>query len=131
MTKYVFVTGGVVSSLGKGIAAASLDAILCHKLGILARAADLSSWKQLVHAQGNPKHEVDIAFVGKYVDLQDSYKSLNEALRHAGIHSGAKVNIHYVDSEELEKTGTAPLEKMDAILVPGGFGKRGTEGKIA
>src|SRR5918999_204152 len=72
-----------------------------------------------------------IAFVGKYVDLQDSYKSLNEALRHAGIHSGAKVNIHYLDSEEIEKTGTARLEKMDAILVPGGFGKRGTEGKIA
>jgi CTP synthase len=115
-----------------------LDEIVCHKLGILARAADLSSWKGLVHAQENPQHEVDIAFVGKYVDLQDSYKSLNEALRHAGIHSRAKVNIHYVDSEELEKglnaqgqAGLAPLEKMDAILVPGGFGKRGTEGKIA
>ena len=108
-----------------------LDEIVCHKLGILARAADLSSWKKLVHAQENPQHEVDIAFVGKYVDLQDSYKSLNEALRHAGIHSGAKVNIHYLDSEEIEKSGSAPLEKMDAILVPGGFGKRGTEGKIA
>ncbi|HEV8106117.1 MAG TPA: CTP synthase [Burkholderiales bacterium] len=108
-----------------------LDEIVCHKLAILARAADLSSWKKLVHAQENPQHELDIAFVGKYVDLQDSYKSLNEALRHAGIHTGAKVNVHYVDSEALEKDDPSALEKMDAILVPGGFGKRGTEGKIA
>ena len=108
-----------------------LDEIVCHKLAILARAADLSSWRKLVQVQENPQHEVDIAFVGKYVDLQDSYKSLNEALRHAGIHTGAKINIRYLDSEELEKTGTAPLENMDAVLVPGGFGKRGTEGKIA
>jgi CTP synthase len=108
-----------------------LDEIVCHKLAILARAADLSSWKNLVQAQAHPQHELDIAFVGKYVDLQDSYKSLNEALRHAGIHTGAKVNIHYLDSEELEKSGIGGLEKMDAILVPGGFGKRGTEGKIA
>jgi CTP synthase len=108
-----------------------LDEIVCHKLAILARAADLSSWKKLVQAQENPQHELDIAFVGKYVDLQDSYKSLNEALRHAGIHTGARINIHYLDSEELEKSGAAPLGNMDAILVPGGFGKRGTEGKIA
>src|SRR5256884_9774004 len=108
-----------------------LDEIVCHKLNILARAADLSSWVKLVHAQEHPEHEVDIAFVGKYVDLQDSYKSLNEALRHAGIHTSSKVNIHYVDSEELEKNaGLGGLEKMDAILVPGGFGKRGTEGKM-
>src|SRR3954469_9527756 len=108
-----------------------LDEIVCHKLAILARAADLSSWTRLVHDQEHPEREVDIAFVGKYVDLQDSYKSLNEALRHAGIHTSSKVNIHYFDSEEVEKTGVAGLEKMDAILVPGGFGKRGTEGKIA
>jgi CTP synthase len=108
-----------------------LDEIVCHKLSILARAADLSSWRKLVQAQENPQHQVDIAFVGKYVDLQDSYKSLNEALRHAGIHTASKVNIHYVDSEEIEKTGIGALEKMDAILVPGGFGKRGTEGKMA
>src|SRR5688572_7554917 len=107
-----------------------IDEIVCHKLGILAKAADLSEWRRLVEAQANPKHVVDIAFVGKYVDLQDSYKSLNEALRHAGIHAGAKVNIHYLDSEEIEKNGVAPLEKMDAILVPGGFGARGTEGKM-
>jgi CTP synthase len=84
-----------------------------------------------VHALEHPEHEVDIAFVGKYVELQDSYKSLNEALRHAGIHTNSKVNIHYLDSEELESgTSKVPLEKMDAILVPGGFGKRGTEGKM-
>jgi CTP synthase len=84
-----------------------------------------------VDALEHPEHETDIAFVGKYVDLQDSYKSLNEALRHAGIHTRSRVRIHYVDSEEVERSGTAMLEKMDAILVPGGFGKRGTEGKIA
>jgi CTP synthase len=107
-----------------------LDEIVCHKLHILARAADLTAWTKLVYALEHPQHELDIAFVGKYVDLQDSYKSLNEALKHAGIHTHTKINIHYLDSEELEKTGNAPLEKMDAILVPGGFGKRGTDGKI-
>jgi CTP synthase len=115
-----------------------LDEIVCHKLQILARAADLSPWRKIVDAQEHPEHEVDVAFVGKYVDLQDSYKSLNEALRHAGIHTSSRVNIHYFDSEELEKglaaqgqaPGHAGLEKMDAILVPGGFGKRGTEGKM-
>ncbi|HEX9396703.1 MAG TPA: CTP synthase [Burkholderiales bacterium] len=114
-----------------------LDEIVCHKLQILARAADLTPWTRLVNAQEHPEHEVDVAFVGKYVDLQDSYKSLNEALTHAGIHTRSKVRIHYLDSEELEKGlgtpgqgGLAQLEKMDAILVPGGFGKRGTEGKM-
>jgi CTP synthase len=107
-----------------------LDEIVCHKLQILAKAADLSAWKNLVHALEHPEHEVDIAFVGKYVDLQDSYKSLNEALAHAGIHTRSRVKVHYVDSEEIEKSGVGVLEKMDAILVPGGFGKRGTEGKI-
>ena len=108
-----------------------LDEIVCHKLGILAKAANLSAWKAIVHDLEHPEHEVDIAFVGTYVDLQDSYKSRNEALIHAGIHTRSKVKIHYLDSEEIEKSGTAGLEKMDAILVPGGFGKRGTEGKIA
>jgi len=107
-----------------------LDEIVCHKLGILAHAADLSAWSRLVDALEHPEHEVDIAFVGKYIDLQDSYKSLNEALIHAGIHTRSRVRIHYVDSEEIEKSGIAPLETMDGILVPGGFGKRGTEGKI-
>jgi CTP synthase len=108
-----------------------LDEIVCHKLQILARAADLSPWVKLVHALEHPEHEVDVAFVGKYVDLQDSYKSLNEALRHAGIHTRSRVNVHYFDSEAVEQGGTKMLEAMDAILVPGGFGKRGTEGKIA
>jgi CTP synthase len=107
-----------------------LDEIVCHKLQILARAADLSAWRKLVDALEHPEHEVDIAFVGKYVDLQDSYKSLNEALVHAGIHTRSRVRVHYLDSEELEKHGVGALEKMDAILVPGGFGKRGTEGKM-
>jgi CTP synthase len=108
-----------------------LDEIVCHKLGILAKAADLSAWKKIVDALDNPKHEINIAFVGKYVDLTESYKSLTEALIHAGIHTQSKVKIHYIDSENIEKDGTGALEKMDAILVPGGFGKRGTEGKIA
>lgn len=108
-----------------------LDEIVCHKLGILARAADLSSWKKIVDALANPKHTLDIAFVGKYVDLTESYKSLTEALIHAGIHTQSKIKIHFIDSEDIEQDGTAALEPMDAILVPGGFGKRGTEGKIA
>jgi CTP synthase len=108
-----------------------LDEIVCHKLNILARAADLTVWERLVHALENPKQTVDIAFVGKYVDLTESYKSLIEAICHAGMHTESKVNIHYLDSEEIERNGCAALQKMDAILVPGGFGKRGTEGKIA
>lgn len=108
-----------------------LDEIVCHKLGILAKAADLSVWKKLVHALENPTHEVTVAFVGKYVDLTESYKSLTEALVHAGIHTQSKVRINYIDSEEIEKSGCDALKGMDAILVPGGFGKRGTEGKIA
>ena len=108
-----------------------LDEIVCHRLGLLARAADLSVWKRLIDALEHPEHEVDIAFVGKYVDLTESYKSLTEALTHAGIHTRSKVNIHYVDSEALERDGCDSLFAMDAILVPGGFGKRGTEGKIS
>ena len=77
------------------------------------------------------EHEIQLAMVGKYVDLTDSYKSLSEALTHAGIHTRTKVKIHYLDSEQIEKDGVAVLANMDAILVPGGFGKRGTEGKIA
>ncbi|MFV1921475.1 MAG: CTP synthase [Methylotenera sp.] len=107
-----------------------MDEIVCHKLGILAKAANLTEWKKITNALANPKHEVDIAFVGKYVDLTESYKSLTEALIHAGIHTNAKVNIHFIDSEEVEKSGTDALKAMHAILIPGGFGKRGTEGKI-
>ena len=108
-----------------------IDEIVCHKLGILARAADLSLWQKLIHALEHPEHEINIAFVGKYVDLTESYKSLIEALKHAGMHARSQINIHYLDSEEIEKQGTALLTQVDAILVPGGFGKRGTEGKIA
>ena len=108
-----------------------LDEIVCHKLGILARAADLSIWKKMVDALEHPEHEVNIAFVGKYVDLTESYKSLTEAMVHAGIHTKSRVNIHYLDSEDLEKGDTTALAGIDAILVPGGFGKRGVEGKIA
>jgi len=107
-----------------------LDEIVCHKLGLLARAADLSVWKRLIQALEHPEHQVDIAFVGKYVDLTESYKSLSEALTHAGIHTQSQVNIHYVDSEAIEHEGCEALAAMDAILVPGGFGIRGTEGKI-
>jgi CTP synthase len=107
-----------------------LDEIVCHKLGLLAKAADLTVWKNLIHALEHPQHQVDIAFVGKYVDLTESYKSLSEALIHAGIHTQSKVNIHYIDSEAIEHDGCNALAAMDAILVPGGFGKRGTEGKI-
>ncbi len=108
-----------------------LDEIVCHKLGILAKAADLSVWNKLVDALEHPNHEINIAFVGKYVDLTESYKSLTESLVHAGMHTRSKVRIHYIDSEDIEQQGTGALEKMDAVLVPGGFGKRGTEGKIA
>ena len=109
-----------------------LDEIVCRKLDLAAYPADLDMWEKIVYALENPEHEVDIAMVGKYVDLQDSYKSLSEALVHAGIHTRTKVNIHYVDSEQIEAKGVeTTLKDMDAILVPGGFGKRGIEGKIA
>ena len=108
-----------------------LDEIVCHKLGILAKAADLSVWKNIVHSMENPEYHINIAFVGKYVDLTESYKSLTEALAHAGIYTHSKVKIHYIDSEEIESKGCDSLKGMDAILVPGGFGRRGTEGKIA
>jgi len=108
-----------------------LDEIVCRKLDLAAYPADLSMWEKIVDALENPEHEVDIAMVGKYVDLQDSYKSLSEALVHAGIHTRTKVNIHYVDSEQLEANGVESLRAMDAVLVPGGFGKRGIEGKIS
>jgi len=107
-----------------------LDEIVCHKLRLLARPADLRSWKRLIEALEHPLHQITIAMVGKYVDLTDSYKSLNEALIHAGIHTRSKVKIQYVDSEAIEREGTACLAGVDAILVPGGFGARGVEGKI-
>ncbi|CCF96481.1 CTP synthase [Ralstonia solanacearum] len=107
-----------------------LDRIICEELRIDAPPADLSMWSRMVHTLENPQHEITIGMVGKYVDLTESYKSLIEALRHAGLHTSTRVNIEYIDSEELESGHTQVLESLDAILVPGGFGKRGTEGKI-
>lgn len=111
--------------------AQGLDEIVCRKLNLTPRPADLSVWEKLIFAKENPVHTVNIAMVGKYVDLTDSYKSLSEALVHAGIHTRAKINIHYQDSEQIETEGPACLSGMDAVLVPGGFGKRGVEGKMA
>ena len=111
--------------------AEGLDVIVCKKLALDVPPADLTAWRNLVNSLEHPQHEVRIAMVGKYVDLTESYKSLSEALTHAGIHTQSKVVIHYVDSEVLEAEGVSSLQGMDAILVPGGFGKRGVEGKLA
>jgi len=108
-----------------------LDRIICEELALNAPPANLSVWQNLIKAQENPQHEITIGMVGKYVDLTESYKSLIEALKHAGIHTSTRVNIEYLDSEVIENEGTDCLKNLDAILVPGGFGARGTEGKIA
>jgi CTP synthase len=107
-----------------------LDEQICMKLQLLTKPADLRRWDRLVHEVEHPQHEVTIAMCGKYTDLSDSYKSLNEALRHAGIHNHARVKIEYVDSETLDEKNIGQLARFDAVLVPGGFGKRGVEGKI-
>ena len=108
-----------------------LDDIVCEKLGIKAKEADLSQWKNIVHRYMEPQNgSVTIAMVGKYVDYADSYKSLNEALIHAGITTDTHVKVKYVDSTDIEENSTGCLEGVDAILVPGGFGKRGVEGMI-
>ena len=107
-----------------------LDDIVVKQLGLNAKPADLSQWQQVYENLSNPQGEVNIAMVGKYMELTEAYKSLSEALVHAGIHTRTKVNVHYVDSEMIEKNGTNSIADMDAILVPGGFGKRGVEGMI-
>jgi len=107
-----------------------LDDLVVKRLGIEAKPVDLTDWDEVVKAQLNPQRSVEIAMVGKYVDLTEAYKSLIEALIHAGIHTQTKVNIHYIDSENLETQGLSSIENVDAILVPGGFGERGVEGKI-
>ncbi len=107
-----------------------LDEIVCERLHFNTKRADLSEWDKVIYAQEHPTGEVDIALVGKYVHLTESYKSLSESLKHAGIHTRTRVNIRYIDSEQVEQQGTALLEGADAILVPGGFGERGIEGKI-
>jgi CTP synthase len=107
-----------------------LDQLICTKLQLNTRSADLTRWDKLVHEVENPSKDVTIAMCGKYTELSDSYKSLNEALRHAGIHNHARIKIEYIDSELLNRDNIAQLGQYDGILVPGGFGKRGVEGKI-
>jgi CTP synthase len=107
-----------------------LDELVCAKLHLHTKPANLTRWDNLVHEVEHPQVDVTIGMCGKYTELSDSYKSLNEALRHAGIHNHARVKIEYVDSEELNAANVGTLARFDAILVPGGFGKRGVEGKI-
>ncbi len=108
-----------------------LDRLICDKLRISAQPANLKRWDDLVHEVEHPAQEVTIAMVGKYVDLSDSYKSLNEALRHAGMKNHARVKIEYIDSETITPDNVSQLAQFDGVLVPGGFGVRGVEGKIA
>jgi CTP synthase len=113
------------------LAEQGLDSYVVDKLKLDARPPDLSQWHAVVHAKAHPEAEVTVAMVGKYVDLRDSYMSLTEALRHAGIKTRTRVNILYLESEDIQTEGTSRLNDVDAILVPGGFGERGIEGKIA
>ena len=107
-----------------------LDDLVVERFGVEAEPSDLSRWDEVVHGLESATRQVRVAMVGKYVELAESYKSLSEALIHAGIHTGTRVEIQYVDSEEIERDGVACLGDADAVLVPGGFGKRGIEGKI-
>jgi CTP synthase len=107
-----------------------LDRIVVDKLRLEAPPTDLAEWRQVVAAKANPDGQVDIAMVGKYVQVRDSYISLNEALVHGGLKTRTRVNIHYLEAADLDAGGMHALKDMDAILVPGGFGERGIEGKI-
>lgn len=107
-----------------------VDDIIIERLRVQVPEPDLSRWEKIVYAMEHPRAEVTIGMVGKYVDLNDAYKSLNEALAHGGLYTRTKVNIVYVDSEDIETKGTDLLKDLDAILVPGGFGTRGVEGKV-
>ncbi|HEV2613392.1 MAG TPA: CTP synthase [Gammaproteobacteria bacterium] len=107
-----------------------LDDLVAEKLHLKTKPADLSDWQKVVDAERNPQKTINIAMVGKYVGMADCYKSLAEAIRHAGIKTQTKVNIQYIDAELLEKTGDSLLKNMQGIIVPGGFGQRGIEGKI-
>jgi len=111
--------------------AQGMDQLVVDRFGFECPEADLTEWEQVLYAESNPIAEVNIAMVGKYVELPDAYKSVNEALKHAGLKNRHTVNIHYVDSQDVESKGNSILDKYDAILVPGGFGERGIEGKIA
>lgn len=110
--------------------AQGLDEIVLQQLQLPTRPADLAPWQRVVQRLDHPTGELHIAMVGKYTELTDAYKSVNEALVHAGIQAQQRIHIDYIDSEQLEQIGTAQLVQMDAILVPGGFGERGIEGKI-
>jgi CTP synthase len=107
-----------------------LDDIVVDKLRLEVPPTDLTEWRAVVNAKANPDGQVDIAMVGKYVQIRDSYISLNEALTHGGIKSRTRVNIHFIESTDIEQHGVHALKDMDAVLVPGGFGERGIEGKI-
>jgi CTP synthase len=106
------------------------DELVASRFGLDAPEADLSEWEQVLYQEANPAGEVVIGMVGKYIELPDAYKSVNEALKHAGIKNQVKVKIQYVDSQDVESKGTDILKDLDAILVPGGFGERGVEGKV-
>ncbi|WP_057832397.1 CTP synthase [Colwellia sp. TT2012] len=106
------------------------DELVVKRFGLDVPEADLSEWEQVLYQEANPVGEVTIGMVGKYIELPDAYKSVNEALKHAGLKNQVKVNIKYIDSQDLEVKGTEILQNLDAILVPGGFGERGIEGKI-
>ena len=107
-----------------------LDDLVVERFGLESEQSDLTEWDAVVRGIENTSRDVRIAMVGKYVGLAESYKSLSEALVHAGIHTGTRVEISYVDSEEIERAGTGCLDGADAVLVPGGFGRRGIDGKI-
>ncbi len=112
------------------IKAQGLDDLVCQRFGITAPEANLAEWEQVIYEEANPTGEVTIGMVGKYIELPDAYKSVNEALKHAGLKNRLSVKIKYIDSQDVESKGTEILEGLDAILVPGGFGNRGVEGKI-
>ncbi|MDR1057330.1 MAG: CTP synthase [Coxiellaceae bacterium] len=104
--------------------------IIADKLTLIRMPLNLSLWERIVNLTAKATHEVNIAMIGKYVNLVDAYKSINEALKHAGLYTGNKVKVRYIESEDMEKQGTKALANIDGILIPGGFGKRGTEGMI-
>ncbi len=107
-----------------------LDELVVKRFGLDCPPSDLSEWEQVIYEEANPTGEVTIGMVGKYIELPDAYKSVNEALKHGGLKNRLSVNIKYIDSQDLESKGLGLLEGLDAILVPGGFGERGVEGKI-
>ncbi|EKE84798.1 CTP synthase [Idiomarina xiamenensis] len=110
--------------------AQGLDELVVHRFRLSCPEADLTEWEQVLYQESNPNGEVTVGFVGKYVELPDAYKSVNEALAHAGLKNRLTVSIRYIDAQDIESKGTAKLDDVDAILVPGGFGERGIKGKL-